>query len=240
MKLSGTVDTSPPGTVDLGSPDDAFSRGGNRLCFVHPADAGRCIKVPRADRLPVIKRRERSFPKNLKPLTAFDDNAQELAVYRKIQRYIGAAAFELIPRCHGYLNTNLGKGLCSDLVRDDDGKISITLKQYLWQHGKSPAILHCIQGFGQRWAQLGMPSRNLLLHNMVVQCRADIPQRLLVIDGLGWPDLLPLAWLIPPLARRKAARRVAKLDRAVDALLYRKEHNLDWGHHGWMNDGDRQ
>ena len=226
--------------LNLGGEEQAFSRGGNRLCFVHPRDPDLCIKVQRPDRTPQQKRSERGFPKNLKPLSAFDDNAQEFAVYRKIERHIGAPAFELTPFCHGYINTQWGPGLCSQLIRDDDNRIAITLKQYLWQQGKTPEILRLIAHFSQRWAALGMPSRKLLLHNIVLRQRDGKPHQLLVIDGLGWPDLLPLAWYLPALARHKARRRIADLDRAIDALLYKKEHQIDYGYHGWLEEDKRR
>ncbi len=236
------VNASPdnPAALQLGSADDAFSRGGNRLCFVHPGDSNRCIKVLRSDRLPAIKRSEKSFPKNLKSLDAFDDNAQEMVVYEKIQKCIGESAFELIPRCYGYLDTNLGAGLCSDMIRDDDGQIAITLKQYLWQYGKTAEILLCIEQFGQRWQELGMPSRNLLLHNIVIQCRNGVPDRLYVIDGLGWSDLFPIGYLLPSQARRKAGKKIRTLAMAIDALLYKKEHKIHYGYHGWITDNKRR
>ena len=75
--------------LDLGDEEAAFARGGNRLCFVDPRDANRCVKVLRADRLPAIKRAEKGFPKNLKSVDSFDDNYQECRVYQRIQRSVG-------------------------------------------------------------------------------------------------------------------------------------------------------
>jgi hypothetical protein len=238
--VSATGGEAPRGEpVDLGDESGAFTRGGNRLCFVDPRDQGRCIKVLRADRLPEIKRRERGFPKNLKPLHAFDDNRQELRVYRRIHRALGEQAYDYIPRVYGLVDTNLGEGLCCDLVRDDDDRISLSLKQYLWLHGRDREIEQLVNWFCAEWCRLGMPSRNLLLHNMVVQSVGGRPQRLVVIDGLGWPDLLPLAWYWPAMARRKAARKTSALYQAIDALLEKRETQADYGYHGWLEEGQR-
>ena len=226
--------------VDLGDGDAAFSRGGNRLVFVDPRNPDRCIKVPRRDRLPEDKRRQKGFPKNLKPASAFDDNLQEVRVYERIVRALGEQAFECIPRIHGLVATNLGQGLCCDLVRDDDGRISLSLKQYLWQHGRSADLDETLRRFSARWCRLGVPSRNLLLHNMVIRCSGSHPRRLLVIDGLGWSDLLPVAWYWPAMARRKAARKIGLLYQAVDALLERRAAELDFGFHGWLEEGQRR
>ena len=233
-------DPASAGVVDLGDEGAAFTRGGNRLVFVDPRDAGRCIKVLRPDRLPGTKRREKGFPKNLKPVSAFDDNLQEIRVYERIVRALGAQAFDCIPRIHGLVATNVGQGLCCDLVRDDDGRISLSLKQYLWQYGRSSELDETLRRFSARWCRLGVPSRNLLLHNIVIQCSGTGPRRLLVIDGLGWPDLLPLAWYWPAMARRKAARKIGLLYEAIDTLRERRDAELDFGFHGWLEDGQRR
>ncbi len=227
-------------TLALGGEHAAFSRGGNRLCFVDPRDANRCIKVARPDRLPAIKRAEAGFPKNLKPLSSFDDNCEEAQVYARIGRSIGPAAFELVPRLYGAVATEYGTGLCFDLVRDDDGRIAVTLKQYLWQRGLDAALSAPLAEFGARWQALGMPSRRLLTHNILVQCAGGEPLRLWVIDGLGWPDLLPLAYASRALARHKAARRVADLDSAIAEQLAKRGDRAQFGYHGWLDDAQRQ
>ncbi|MEE4252626.1 MAG: hypothetical protein V2I50_01140, partial [Desulfuromusa sp.] len=53
---------------------EPFARGGNRLCFVHPEDSRLCIKVRRPDFTLEDRRRKKGFPKNLRPLSSFDDN----------------------------------------------------------------------------------------------------------------------------------------------------------------------
>ncbi len=226
--------------LELGGEEAAFSRGGNRLCFVDPRDSTRCIKVARPDRTPAIKRREAGFPKNLKPDASFDDNREEARVYAGIQRRIGEPAFELVPRLYGPVDTDLGPGLCFDLLRDADGRISVSLKQYLWQKGEAPALAAPLESFCAHWAALGMPSRKLLTHNIVVQCDETGPRGLWVIDGLGWPDLLPLARWFPPLARRRAARRIAGLRAAIREQLDRRGDPSRFGYHGWLEERQRE
>ncbi|MFV8819562.1 YrbL family protein [Haliea sp. E17] len=225
--------------VMLGGEAAAFSRGGNRLCFVDPRDSGRCIKVLRPDRSPAIKRGESGFPKNLKPLSSFDDNREEAGVYAAIQRSVGEAAFSMIPRLHGWVETEFGAGLCQDLVRDDDGLIAVTLKQYLWQRGRDAALERVLAEFGAAWSAAGMPSRKLLSHNLVVQCAGGNPLRLWVIDGLGWPDLLPLASYCRGLARRKARRRITALEDTIREQLDKRDTPEDFGYHGWLEEEQR-
>lgn len=222
------------------SEQSAFARGGNRVCFVDPRNEQHCIKVARSDRLPAIKKAEKTFPGSLKPLHCFDDNEEEFRVYQHIQRQIGDSAYELIPRCFGFVETSLGRGLCSEMITDDDGKISLSLKQYIWQQGLNEQLQVALVAFRQRWQTLGMPSRNLLLHNIVVQQRSAHIERLVVIDGLGWPDLIPFGYWFPSIAKRKAAKKVARLSNKIDELLQIQRDGGDWGFHGWMDESQRK
>lgn len=226
--------------IDLGVPEQAFARGGNRLCYVDPNCLSRCIKVLRPDRSPRIRRSEKSFPKNLKSLNQFDDNREEYSVVQKIEKSIGTAAYQLIPEFYGYVDTNLGPGLVCELIRDSDGLISISLKQYIWQYGVDEKLQLALDRFSNLWSSLGMPSRNLLLHNIVVQRDNDAIVRLVVIDGLGWPGLFPLAYFIPFLARRRAARKVKTLFQAIENLLDKQINKRDYGVHGWITDDKRK
>ena len=132
--ITGSSKTPPnPGPAErqLGDAGNAFAGGDSRLCFVDPLDPGWCIKILRPDRTPARKRREQSWLKRLKPLQRFDDNLQDIRVYRWLERSIGEAAYRLVPRIDGMVPTNLGPGLRSELIRDDDGNISLTLQTYL-------------------------------------------------------------------------------------------------------------
>jgi len=225
---------------DLGTTKDAFASGGNRLCFVDPTHSGRCVKVLREDRSPSIKRSKKKFPFNLRPQKYFDDNWQEWLVYQRIDQCVGEAAYELIPRCSGLVDTNLGRGLVTDMIKDDDGLISISLKQYLWTIGLSYQLSLILERFVEKWVAYGMPSRNLLLHNIVVKKKDGVPNKLIVIDGLGWPDMLPLGYWFPSIAKRKAARKVARLMSAINETIDIKIPSNDWGYHGWIDEKDRK
>lgn len=225
--------------IDLGGEGGAFARGGNRLCYVHPNNSDQCIKVLRPDRAPELKRQFSGFPRKLKPLKYFDDNLQERAVYQQIDRSIGELAYQLIPRCFGFADTNFGPGLISEIICDTDGLISLSLKQTLWQQGMTSEISQLIADFCAQWSRLGMPSRNLLLHNIVVQRGAGKCSRLVVIDGLGWSNIIPLGYWVPAIARKQARRKAGRLMAAAHQLLENKRNGVDWGYHGWLDDENR-
>ena len=217
------------------SAEEPFARGGNRLCFVHPDHRDRCVKVRRPDFSLEDLRRKKGFPKNLKPLSSFDDNLEEFQVMQQLENQFGKALFELVSRCYGFETTDMGKGLSSELIRDDSGRISHTLKQYLWDHGFSDDCKRAITEFSNRWVELAIPSRDLILHNIVVQLdNTDSIKRLVIIDGLGNPNIFP-TWMLPTHFRRiKAQRKIHNLIERIHALLTQRGEAKFPGYHGQL------
>ena len=82
---------------------EPFARGGNRLCFVHPQHPDRCIKVRRPDRPLTKLRAQKRFPKNLRPLSSFDDNLEEFRVMKRLHDHYGDEIFTLVSRCFGFV-----------------------------------------------------------------------------------------------------------------------------------------
>lgn len=216
-----------------------FAQGGNRLCFVHPQHSDRCIKVRRPDFTLEDLRRKKGFPKNLRPLSWFDDNLEEQRVMADIARRMGNDAFELLSRCFGFEDTDMGRGLTSELIRNGDGRISLTLKQTLWDEGFHKELREAIAHFGSRWIALGIPSRDLLVHNLLVQRdEKGRIMRIVVIDGLGSAGALSDHWLSRGMQRKRAAKKITNLNERIQTLLSARAHGEFPGFHGrLMHDG---
>ena len=193
-----------------------FARGGHRECFVDPRDPAQCIKIRRRDYPLEALRRDKGFPRNLKPLRAFDDNLEEYRNLRRFESRFGERVFRHVPRCMGFTETDHGRGLVTELIRDADGTISRTLDKVLGEKGLTGDLKQSLEALAECWEQLAVPSRHLLLHNIVVerdgQGRA---RRLVVIDGLGSPNMIPFFWLPEASRRAKARRKTTELWRKV-------------------------
>lgn len=211
-----------------------FAQGGNRLCFVLPENPARCIKVRRPDFTLEDRRRKKGFPKNLKPLSSFDDNLEESRVMQVFEKRYGDPIFAHISRCYGFKETDMGKGLTSELIRDENGRISQTLKKYLWDHGLNDAIGEAIRYFTEFWVHNSIPSRDLLLHNIVVQIVAGQIERLVVIDGLGSAGLISDRIMPRYFLHRKAQRKVINLYQRIDQLLNQRGQGDFPGYHGLL------
>ena len=211
---------------------EPFAQGGNRLCFIHPSDKNKVIKVRRPDFSLEEKRRRKGGLKRLRPLSSFDDNLDEYKVMQSIDKSLGDKAYDCISRCYGFEDTDLGAGLVSDLVRDEDGHVSHTLKQYIWDNGYTETCQKAVEKFTEDWVILRIPSTDLLLHNIVVQLDSQANIKcLMVVDGLGESKLIP-NWLTPEfILNKKFRRRIKKLEDRISQLL--EERGGDFpGYHG--------
>lgn len=210
-----------------------FAKGGNRLCFVHPEIPDRCIKVRRPDFPLAALRRKKGFPKNLRPLSWFDDNAEEAKVMRLLENHFGEAIFVHVSRLFGFVETDLGRGLVLELIRDEGGCISPSLKQQIWETGYTEDCRLAVDALCRFWEKHGVPSRDLLLHNLVAQrSKHGEVRRLLVIDGLGSSNLVPSALLPGFVKRRKAKRKTSRFRERIQELLKVRETGVFPGSHG--------
>lgn len=181
------------------------------------------------------KRRRKGLKGRLKPARSFDENRQEQRTLITLERQIGPAFNEHVPRYLGMIDTDMGTGIQVQLVRSHDGAIALPLKQHLWERGRTQALDQALEEFGRCWIEHRIPSRSLLLHNLVVEDRGgQEPLKLWVIDGLGNSDLLPLARWSKRLARRKAERKVRDLDVRIESLLEKRRNGADPGRHGFL------
>lgn len=212
-----------------------LAEGGNRLVFVHPDDPSRCVKVAHPNVSLAAKRARKGLKGKLKPASAFDDNAEEWRVMQRLQAAI-ADIGRHVPYCEGFVDTDLGPGLVSGLVRNADASVALPLKQRLWQDGYTPELEAAVRELATFWIDNAVPSRKLILHNVVVEQRDDCA-RLWVIDGIGSSDLLPFARWSKTLRRQKAERKISDLRSRIDALMKTRAEGGDPGRHGFMQTG---
>lgn len=197
-----------------------FAAGGNRLCFVDPADSSRCIKVRRPDFTLEDLKRRKGFPHTLFPASRLDESVKENRILEKCEARLGAAYSSVLAKNYGFVETDMGTGLCSELIRNDDGRISLSVMEYVWEKGKTDSLMTAVSNFEKAWPPLMIPSRDILLHNVVAQCGAhDQVQRLVLIDGLGYSGMIPFFFQPRGYRFRRAQRKLRKFRSLIDELI---------------------
>jgi hypothetical protein len=166
---------------------EPIGKGRERACYVHPEDPRLAIKMPMGE--------------------VSEQTQRDLKFYRKLKKR-GLKGIAQVPDYHGLCETNLGRGIVVDMVRNYDGEISRPLNWYLAQGVP-------IDEFDQFLEELKLSFlHNLIIFNddltlgdLLFQKTSTGSARLVVIDGIG--DVPAFGWLdyFPFLLRRRISRR---------------------------------
>lgn len=171
---------------------EPFASGGGRDCYVHPHNTSLCIKVARKGMSPEERRQRVPWWKRWrKPAYKYDDNVRDYKVLKALESDSDPLIWQYLPRCHGWVKTDRGQGLVTDLIRDADGQISRNLREYLRTKDRDDAVQTAFEEFAHFWESKVIPARSLFTDNMAAQIQADGTIRLVVIDGLGSTVLIP-------------------------------------------------
>ncbi len=201
-------------TIELGDVEP-FGRGTHRACYHHPDSADLCVKVMIEDWREAGRRKRAHWLVRLcRPKWYFHENLSEFRFYHRIEKRVGEAAREFMPKCYELVMTDHGEGMVVDLICDHDGKVSQTLAGYLFRHGLTR---ECEEALDYFWAGLekyrifsrGRPD------NVVVRQKAEGGIALVAIDGFGLSQLIPIAGWIPSRAKARLERWRDKQKRAI-------------------------
>lgn len=167
-----------------------IGRGDERICYQHPDDPARCVKLSRRAKAKQTRR--------------------ELRYFRRLQRQ--GVPFTLIPDFFGVVKDTDVIGIEQQLILDDQGKLPPNVAQYLTTSLTS-------QQAERFWAGLAALKTYLLTYNVVpcdlVMSNLLVIERakattIMLIDGLGASELIPLPEYLPWLGRRKIRRKWAR------------------------------
>jgi len=196
---------------------EPFAIGGTRRCYIHPDDETRCVKVLRSDRTAEARRREARGWRRLKRLKSFDDQWKEAKAYRHLKRR-GQLDYSHVPRCYGTVATDHGTGIVTALYRDWNGAFPKNLEELL-PAGMTPAIRTAIDEF-KHWLRRELfLTRDLLPHNIIAVAESPERYRLIIVDGIGNSEFVPVSHWFACCARLKIERKIRKFDYRTSILL---------------------
>ncbi|MEM1141223.1 MAG: YrbL family protein [Pseudomonadota bacterium] len=204
--------------------------GGTRYCFAHPQYGDRCVKVLRPDRTGEVRKRYRKDFKRYLPARFLDDQRKEIIAYEALDRTASAAHWRHVPRYHGTVATDMGLGIVTELLRNEDGSWPKNLRE-LFSLGEvraqshddadereaittrpaqdQIALLDGIDEFLEAVRELRILSRDLLAHN-IVALKEESRYRVVLVDGIGNAELIPVSSWSDLFAARKVERKIAR------------------------------
>lgn len=184
---------------------EPIGQGRERACYIHPEDPRLAIKIPHG------KLREQT--------------QRDLKFYRMLKKR-GIHGNPHIPAFHGLCETNLGRGMVVDLIRNYDGEMSRSLTWYQEQGVPIEEFKEFFDEIKQSFLQ-NLIIFDLNIGNLLFQKSSTSSAQLVAIDGLG--DVVAFDWLdyFPFLVRRKINRRwkrfMARIDLTADARQQRAQ-----------------
>ena len=172
-------------------------KGLRRKCYRHPKDSNLCIKI-------VV------FGNG-------DESKREKKYYRHLKKR--GISWDMIPKFHGDIETNLGTGSVFDLILDSDGAVSKTLQYYLSSNDKLKAhykglsnALYSLKNYllTQRIITMTLKPKNISCKKM-----RSGNFRLFVVDNIGNSDFIPVCNYSRFFARKKILRKWNHFERSI-------------------------
>lgn len=168
---------------------EKFGKGLHREVFVHPENENLCIKVVTYGNQQETKR--------------------EQAYYRQLQKR--NISWDLLPKFHGNVETNLGSGAVFDVIRDPNGEISKTLEHYLADSQffeKNRQHIHtALNNLKHYLLKYHVMSMAIKPKNVLYQLSETGAGNLFIIDNIGNSDFIPICNYVYFLADQKINRR---------------------------------
>ena len=119
--------------------------------------------------------------------------------------------FDHVPLYYGATQTDLGVGIVTQLFRNFDGKFPATLEELLLDR-VSESLKSAVEEFKKWLRSMRFLSRDLLPHNIIVVWDTPDTARLVIVDGIGNSEFVPISNWCASVAERKIERKIKKFE----------------------------
>jgi hypothetical protein len=177
-----------------------IGKGLDRECYLHPQDSNKCIKVTVSG--------------------DYRQHRDDIKYYRRLQKR--GISWQYLAQFHDLCSTNLGEGLMFEVVRDYDGAISRSLRDYIRGEGcplSKDELNHELANLKCYLLDQAIIMRDLKDDNLLLQRLENGSSRLVIIDGVGNNEFIPFSELSPALTAMKINRKWDKFNSKLQAKL---------------------
>ena len=189
------------------SDNDYIGEGEIRVCYQHPHNKNVCVKVP-------------------KQAVSRAYTLKEIIYFKKLNnRRLKHHDYQFYSNFKGEIQTNKGLAQLFDLVRDEDtGNVSKTLEYYLIEDKSLPLEIleNALKSLKDQMYQHRVFLRDLRARNLCCKKNIDGSVQLVIIDGIGHRDFIPLADTFDYYTRKKIERIFNR--RSFNSIIEQKNH----------------
>lgn len=169
--------------------EDLFlGKGAHKICYQHPTDKNLCVKI--LFQTPDV------------------DLEKELKYRRTLKRRNKFPT--LLPKYYGVIKTNLGDGHVFDCINDFNGNVSESLYDFIRNNPPTPEhlekIINYIIQFRKIYANEKIVVSDTDPRNLMIQRLSPTEYTFKIIDNIGSPVLLPLAYYLEFVEAKRAKK----------------------------------
>jgi len=172
-------------------PTMMIGKGLHRECFTHPDSDHLCIKVVTNGNQQETEREQQYY---------------QLLEKRDI-------AWDMLPKFHGNIDTNMGDGAVFDLIRDHDQNTSKTLEFYLNDvqgfDEFSDEIFAALENLKNYLIRENIITMSIKPKNILFQKQKDGSGKIIIIDNIGNSDFFPISSYSRYFGHKKILRKWA-------------------------------
>jgi hypothetical protein len=177
-----------------------IGKGSERACYIHPEDALLCVKVSHS-------KLTKQTRKEIK--------------YCELLLRQGKLPCQGLPRYLGTVQTSLGQGTIFERIKNYDGQACLSLHEafpLLKARQDQTSLKQIIDGLAKLKEQLlgnHILVRDLTLKNIFIQYIDENHLQLILIDGFGNSDFIPIANYLNFYAELKLKRKWQRLENVI-------------------------
>lgn len=172
---------------------ELVGKGLHRECYAHPDNPDLCVKVM------VVAGGEA-------------ETIREQSYYKLLQKK--DVAWDMLPKFHGTVETNLGSGAIFDLIKDPCGNTSKTLRQYLESETlnklNEQGLQQHLQNLKAYLITQNIMTMTIKPKNIVYQKRENQDDLCVIIDNIGNSDFIRISSHNRYFGRKKIERKWAR------------------------------
>lgn len=168
-----------------------ITEGSQRLIYTHPDNPELCIKIPKEES------NQRYVSREIKYTKKYQDKVS------------------CIPAFHGTIHTDLGMGYVFDLVKNYDGSVSQTLRDYADGGADMTIIRQKIEQLYALFLEKHIIVSDLHAGNILVRHTTNSDYELWIVDGLGNSDFIKICDISYFFHKKKLMRKFTRFARGI-------------------------